>query len=322
MRQRVIVGEGAGVDLHARAPAARAAARGRPCRSAARSARRAAGCCASTPRERRILMVAGVAAGIAAVFRTPLGAALLAVEVLYRDDFEVGRADPGGPRQRRRVLGRHLDLRRDRRCSRTPGHFPFIIKHLPLYALLALLVSALAVAVPVVAAHRAARDRAAADPALGAPRRWAGWRSGVFCVPIILFVGWRVAQPGPGARPARRRLRRRADRDQRRRLAADRVGGRRACSLLLCLAKLVASSLTIGSGGSAGDFAPVAGDRRPVRRRVRPRGAAAARRSAHRSGRVRAGRRWARSTAASRTCRCRRWCWSASWRAATTCSCR
>src|SRR5262249_22942435 len=39
-------------------------------------------------RERRILMVGGVAAGIAAVFRTPLGAALLAVEVLYRDDFE------------------------------------------------------------------------------------------------------------------------------------------------------------------------------------------------------------------------------------------
>ncbi|HWE30316.1 MAG TPA: chloride channel protein, partial [Polyangia bacterium] len=39
-------------------------------------------------RERRILMIAGVAAGMAAVFRTPLGAALFAVEVLYRDDFE------------------------------------------------------------------------------------------------------------------------------------------------------------------------------------------------------------------------------------------
>src|SRR4051812_41757906 len=38
--------------------------------------------------ERRVLMVAGVAAGMSAVFRTPLGAALLAVEVLYRDDFE------------------------------------------------------------------------------------------------------------------------------------------------------------------------------------------------------------------------------------------
>ena len=35
-------------------------------------------------RERRVLMVAGVAAGISAVFRTPLGAALLAVEVLSR----------------------------------------------------------------------------------------------------------------------------------------------------------------------------------------------------------------------------------------------
>ena len=31
---------------------------------------------------------------------------------------------------------------------------------------------------------------------------------------------------------------------------------------------------------------------------------------------------WAPSTAASRTCRWRRWSWSASWRAATTCSCR
>ena len=39
-------------------------------------------------RERRILMIAGVAAGMSAIFRTPLGAAILAVEVLYRDDFE------------------------------------------------------------------------------------------------------------------------------------------------------------------------------------------------------------------------------------------
>lgn len=39
-------------------------------------------------RERRILMVAGVAAGIGAVFRSPLGGAFFAVEVLYRDDME------------------------------------------------------------------------------------------------------------------------------------------------------------------------------------------------------------------------------------------
>src|SRR5437764_37500 len=43
---------------------------------------------ALSARERRVLMVAGIGAGISAVFRTPLGAALLAIEVLYRDDFE------------------------------------------------------------------------------------------------------------------------------------------------------------------------------------------------------------------------------------------
>lgn len=39
-------------------------------------------------RERRILMVAGVAAGIGSIFRSPLGGAFFAVEVLYRDDME------------------------------------------------------------------------------------------------------------------------------------------------------------------------------------------------------------------------------------------
>ena len=42
----------------------------------------------TTRLERRILLVAGIAAGISAVFRTPLGAALLATELVYRDDFE------------------------------------------------------------------------------------------------------------------------------------------------------------------------------------------------------------------------------------------
>src|SRR5260370_10139971 len=49
-----------------------------------------------TPQERRILMVSGVAAGIAAVFRTPLGAAILAVEGLYRDAFESDALIPAG----------------------------------------------------------------------------------------------------------------------------------------------------------------------------------------------------------------------------------
>lgn len=45
-------------------------------------------------RERRILLAAGAAAGTGAMFRTPLGGALFAVEVLYRDDFETDAIIP------------------------------------------------------------------------------------------------------------------------------------------------------------------------------------------------------------------------------------
>lgn len=45
-------------------------------------------------RERRILLVAGAAAGMGAVFRTPLGGAIMAVEILYRDDIEADAIVP------------------------------------------------------------------------------------------------------------------------------------------------------------------------------------------------------------------------------------
>lgn len=41
-----------------------------------------------SPRERRILLLAGCGGGLAAIFRAPLGAALTAIEVLYREDLE------------------------------------------------------------------------------------------------------------------------------------------------------------------------------------------------------------------------------------------
>ncbi len=40
------------------------------------------------PAERRRAMVAGMGAGVGAIFRAPLGGAMMAAEVLYRDDFE------------------------------------------------------------------------------------------------------------------------------------------------------------------------------------------------------------------------------------------
>lgn len=41
-----------------------------------------------SPREHRILVLAGTAGGLGAIFRAPLGAALTAVEVIYSEDFE------------------------------------------------------------------------------------------------------------------------------------------------------------------------------------------------------------------------------------------
>jgi CIC family chloride channel protein len=203
--------------------------------------------------ERRILMVAGVAAGIAAVFRTPLGAALLAVEVLYRDDFESDALIPA-------VLASVtsysvvISIFGESTLFAHPGRFPFIIRHLWLYGVLAILVTMLASV--FLSSLRAVQRTSArlklpewAKPALG------GAALGVFCVPIILFVGWRLAQPGQGVG-----------------LLGGGYGAVQvaitgapwlpmgwsgaALLLFLCLAKIAASSLTIGSGGSAGDFAP------------------------------------------------------------------
>ncbi|HSZ81972.1 MAG TPA: chloride channel protein [Polyangia bacterium] len=205
------------------------------------------------PAERRILMVAGVAAGIAAVFRTPLGAALLAVEVLYRDDFESDALIPA-------VLASVtaysvvISIFGESTLFAHPGRFPFIIRHLWLYGVLAILVTMLA-SLFMTSLRTVQRASAALKipewmkPALG------GAALGAFCVPIILFVGWRLAQPGQGVG-----------------LLGGGYGAVQvaitgapwlpmgwsgaALLLFLCFAKIIASSLTIGTGGSAGDFAP------------------------------------------------------------------
>jgi CIC family chloride channel protein len=49
------------------------------------------------PSDRRVLLAAGMGAGVAAVFRTPLAGALFAAEVLYRsEEFELGVLIPAG----------------------------------------------------------------------------------------------------------------------------------------------------------------------------------------------------------------------------------
>jgi len=206
-----------------------------------------------TARERRILMVAGIAAGIAAVFRTPLGAALFAVEVLYRDDFETDALVPA-------VLASVIaysvviSVFGESTLLAHAARYPFVPAHLPLYALLAFLIAPLSVG--FVGALRAAQNVSArlplpewARPAVG------GLVLGLAAAPILIYFGQRVGHPGQGLGlfgggygAAQMAITG----------AAWLHGGWGDVQLLLvlCGAKLFASSLTIGTGGSAGDFAP------------------------------------------------------------------
>jgi CIC family chloride channel protein len=205
------------------------------------------------PRERRILLVSGIAAGIAAVFRTPLGAALLATEILYRDDFESDALIPA-------VLASvvsycvFISVFGESTLFAHAARYPFVPAHLPLYAISALFVALWAIAFlkvlrVVQRVTKRLRVPAWAKPALG------GLALGALVTPILVWFGGRVGVPGQGFG-----------------LLGGGYGaaqlaisgsswlppGWSGVQLVLVIAaiKLFASCFTVGSGGSAGDFAP------------------------------------------------------------------
>lgn len=204
-------------------------------------------------RERRVLMISGVAAGMSAIFRTPLGAALLATEVLYRDDFE---ADALIPALLASVVSYSvfISFYGESTLFAHAPRYPFIPAHLPLYALLALLIALLATGfLAALSGVRSLSSRlplpAWAVPGVG------GLALGAFVAPILYFTGKRLGAPGQGLGILGGGY------------GAAQIAitgaewlpkGSRGVELLLllCMAKLVASALTVGSGGSAGDFAP------------------------------------------------------------------
>lgn len=204
-------------------------------------------------RERRILLVAGVAAGISAVFRTPLGAALLAVEILYRDGFE---SDALVPSVLSSVISYSvvISIFGQSTLLGHSGRYPFVPEHLPLYALLSLVVALLA-ATFAGALKRARRFFTGlklpswARPAVG------GLLLGLLVTPTVALVSSYTGAEGQGL--------------------GLLGGGYGAVQIaisgspwlpedwsavqllfLVAVAKLLAASLTIGSEGSAGDFAP------------------------------------------------------------------
>jgi CIC family chloride channel protein len=204
-------------------------------------------------RERRVLMVAGIAAGISAVFRAPLGAALIAIEMLYRDDFE---AEALIPSVLASVIAYSVSISIFGQATLF-GHlepFAFRPQHIPLYIGLALVVSAAASLFvgTLRIGQRLARRLAVADwirPAIG------GLALGVFVVLFLHFIGPIVERGdrglgilGGGYGAAQVAI-----------TGADWLPlGWRGVEILVLLAavKIVSSTLTIGSGGSAGDFAP------------------------------------------------------------------
>ncbi len=207
----------------------------------------------ATDRERRILLVAGTGAGMAAVFRTPLGAALLAVEVLHRDDFE---ADALVPSVLASVVSYSVFIAffgEQTLFTHAPS-YPFVPGHLPLYALLAVVISIAASAFLstlhwVQETTRRLPVPEWCKPGLG------GLALGIFATPIIVVIGPHLGQAGQGLGilgggygAAQLAI-----------TGADWFPlGWRGVELLAVLAvvKTIATCLTVGTGGSAGDFGP------------------------------------------------------------------
>jgi CIC family chloride channel protein len=206
-----------------------------------------------TDRERRILLVAGTAAGMAAVFRTPLGAALLAVEVLHRDDFESEALVPA-------VLASvvaysvFISIFGETTLFAHAPTYPFIPGHLPLYLLLAVAISGIA-SVFLWTLRMVQRYTARLPVAEWARPAVGGLILGAAAVPTITFLGPQLGHEGMGLGILGGGY------------GAAQVaitgapwfpGGWQGVGMLVLLggAKILATSLTVGSGGSAGDFGP------------------------------------------------------------------
>ncbi|MGB8991091.1 MAG: chloride channel protein [Desulfobaccales bacterium] len=186
------------------------------------------------PRDRRILVLAGAAGGIGAIFHAPLGAALFAPEVLYREtEFESEAILPCIVSAI--VASSIFDQYFGRTALFFPGPVDFDLVELLPYAIFAI-VCALVGYFYIKLFYNVVRDRIfrkigiskALHPALG------GLMLGVtaFMVPQVMDGGYGWIQAA---------------------LEGKIFWG---TMFLLALMKVVATSCTIGSGGSGGVFGP------------------------------------------------------------------
>lgn len=196
-------------------------------------------------RDRRILLLAGAAGGLGAIFRAPLGSALTAIEVLYREDFE---SDALVPSVISSVTAYVLfvALMGDTRVFAVPPIPLPSPAELPGYLLLAL--TAVAIGRVYVRMFYGTRDRVFARIPLP---RWArpalgGLGVGVIglLVPAAYGSGWGYIQQAIEGRLVIEGV-------------ATPAGQAMVMTMVVILiAKIAATCLTIGSGGSGGVFGP------------------------------------------------------------------
>jgi CIC family chloride channel protein len=195
----------------------------------------------TSDRTRRLLLLAGTAAGMAAIFRTPLGAAIFAIEVLYRDDFE---AEGIVPAIIASVIAYSVFITvfgQGSHLFRTAQSYPFKPLALPLYLLMAV-VLVFGGKLFVLILHGSKKrlwDRWQVKPWL--KPAFGGLLMGAiaFGLPQVAGIGYGWLQDAilwEGAFPVAWKT-------------VALLGG-------IAVAKMVATSCTISSGGSGGDFGP------------------------------------------------------------------
>jgi CIC family chloride channel protein len=192
-------------------------------------------------RERRLLLLAGAAGGIGAIFRTPLGAALFVAEVLYRDDFEVDALVPG-------VLSSVVAYSvftlffGQGSIFVANGHFAFDPRQLPLYVVMAAF--AALVGVVYIKVFYGARNRVFGKLPLYRPLRpmLGGLALGALALVVPQSLGSGYGWLQEALVPSGHKL---------------PIGWIGAATLLgIALAKVLATTLSVASGGSGGVFGP------------------------------------------------------------------
>ena len=182
--------------------------------------------------QRRVLLLAGMAGGLGAIFRAPLGGAITSVEVLYREDFESDALIPC-------VISSmvaysvYMGFFGFGHVLAMPDFFFTDVRELGLYLVLGVFCAVVGIFyVRVFDAVRRLFDRLP-GPAWAAPALGGG------LVGLLALVDIRVLGTGFGV------------------LQESIHGGLGLWTLLLlALLKILATSFTVGSGGAGGVFGP------------------------------------------------------------------